>query len=161
MQLRLSSAKGDVAGKTVPFFFFSAYFCFEFLPILLLSPLESRERLCRVSCLWFYWKTVGPFLPNRDLSQHWRPYSGKALWSRTTKNPDVCSGPLACTAHSFTCTMLLAPLAQSTTLTHWLPRLMESKWYDAWTSGCFEPERKEGNSAIVKTRLTGSPTFNS
>ena len=39
-----------------------------------------------------------------------------ALWSRTAKNPNVCTGPLARTTHSFARSTLLASIARSAVL---------------------------------------------
>ena len=55
---------------------------------------------------------------------------GKALWARSTKNPDVITGPLARpfahTAHSFICSAPLASLARSAALTRSLTLLTPS-----------------------------------
>ena len=49
-----------------------------------------------------------------------------AQWARSTKNPDVSTGPFGCplarTAHSFACSALLALLARSAALTRSLAR---------------------------------------
>ena len=55
-----------------------------------------------------------------------------ALWSGTTKNPDVSTRmlahPFAHTAHSFACSTLIALFARSAALIHWLACSYLSSW---------------------------------